>query len=89
MVKDAVHPDGSPGYIWGIGEGPKGNQPVTYNKVPGSEDFGVKCFLFAGSGIYKLDLDMQLIDIPILNPVYLPQTGFEVSTYYVLLLSPL
>lgn len=29
-------------------------QPVTYNKEPNFEDYGLGCFLLAGSEVYKL-----------------------------------
>lgn len=55
MVKDAVHPNGFLGLVQGTGKEPKDSQPVTYDKVPDFEDFGVGCFLLAGSEIYKLN----------------------------------
>lgn len=33
---------------------PKDGQPVTYTSIPDFEDYGVGCFLLAGSEIYKL-----------------------------------
>ena len=55
IVKDAVHPDGLLGYVQGTGKEPKDSQPVTYDKIPDFEDFGVGCFLLAGTEVYKLD----------------------------------
>ena len=55
MVKEAVHPNGCLGYVQGTGKEPKDSQPVTYDKVPDFEDFGVGCFLLAGSEVYKLE----------------------------------
>ena len=55
MVKDAVHPNGFLGRVQGTGKEPKDSQPVTYDKVPDFEDFGVGCFLLAGSEVYKLN----------------------------------
>lgn len=55
MVKDAVHPNGFLGLVQGTGKEPKDSQPVTYDKVPDFEDFGVGCFLLAGSEVYKLN----------------------------------
>ena len=55
MVKDAVHPNGFIGLVQGTGKEPKDSQPVTYDKVPDFEDFGVGCFLLAGSEVYKLN----------------------------------
>lgn len=54
MVGDAVHPDGFLGYVQGTGKEPKDGQPVTYTSLPDFEDYGVGCFLLAGSEMYKL-----------------------------------
>jgi unsaturated rhamnogalacturonyl hydrolase len=54
VMKDAVHPNGFLGYVQGTGKEPKDSQPVTYTSVPNFEDFGLGCFLLAGSEIYKL-----------------------------------
>lgn len=55
MVQDAVHPNGCLGYVQGTGKEPKDGQPVTYDKVPDFEDYGVGCFLLAGAEVYKLN----------------------------------
>lgn len=55
VVKDAVHSNGFLGYVQGTGKEPKDSQPVTYNTVPNFDDFGVGCFLLAGTEIYKLN----------------------------------
>ncbi|MES1220531.1 MAG: glycoside hydrolase family 88 protein [Bacteroidota bacterium] len=54
LVKDCVHPDGFLGYVQGTGKEPKDSQPVTYTTIPDFEDFGLGCFLLAGSEVYKL-----------------------------------
>jgi unsaturated rhamnogalacturonyl hydrolase len=54
MVKDCVHTDGMLGYVQGTGKEPKDGQPVGYDKVPDFEDYGLGCFLLAGSEVYKL-----------------------------------
>ncbi|MCD8310018.1 MAG: glycoside hydrolase family 88 protein [Prevotellaceae bacterium] len=54
MVADAVHEDGMLGYVQGTGKEPKDGQPVTYDTVPDFEDFGIGCFLLAGTEVYKL-----------------------------------
>ena len=54
MVKEAVHPDGFLGYLQGTGKEPKDGQPVTYDSKPDFEDYGLGCFLLAGSEVYKL-----------------------------------
>ncbi|MBQ3070539.1 MAG: glycoside hydrolase family 88 protein [Tidjanibacter sp.] len=54
MVKEAVHKNGFLGYVQGTGKEPKDGQPVTFKSKPDFEDYGVGCFLLAGSEIYKL-----------------------------------
>jgi unsaturated rhamnogalacturonyl hydrolase len=54
MVKDCVHPDGMLGYVQGTGKEPKDGQPVGYNNMPDFDDYGLGCFLLAGSEVYKL-----------------------------------
>lgn len=54
MAKEAVHPNGFLGYVQGTGKEPKDSQPVGYDHEPDFEDFGLGCFLLAGSEVYKL-----------------------------------
>jgi len=54
MTKDALHKDGALGYVQGTGKEPKDGQPVTYTSKPDFEDYGLGCFLLAGSEVYKL-----------------------------------
>lgn len=54
MLKDAIHNDGFLGYVQGTGKDPAAGQPVTFDKVPDFEDFGVGCFLLGASEYYKL-----------------------------------
>jgi unsaturated rhamnogalacturonyl hydrolase len=54
LVEDCVHPNGFLGFVQGTGKQPSDSQPVGYDKVPNFEDFGLGCFLLAGSEIYKL-----------------------------------
>ncbi|WP_276503775.1 glycoside hydrolase family 88/105 protein [Terrimonas pollutisoli] len=54
MTKEAVHPDGKLGYVQGTGKEPKDGQPVGYDKTPDFEDYGLGCFLLAGTEIFKL-----------------------------------
>lgn len=54
MVKDCVHPDGFLGWVQGTGKEPKDGQPLSYNKIPDFEDYGLGCFLLAGSEVYKV-----------------------------------
>ena len=54
MSKEAVHPNGKLGYVQGTGKEPKDGQPVGYDKTPDFEDYGLGCFLLAGTEIYKM-----------------------------------
>lgn len=54
MVKESVHKDGFLGFVQGTGKEPKDGQPVTYTSKPDFEDYGLGCFLLAGSEVYKL-----------------------------------
>ncbi|MDI9364297.1 MAG: glycoside hydrolase family 88 protein [Flavobacterium sp.] len=54
MAKDCVHPNGFLGFVQGTGKEPKESQPVLYNREPDFEDFGLGCFLLAGSEVSKL-----------------------------------
>lgn len=54
LSKECVHPNGFLGYVQGTGKEPKDSQPVSYTNTPDFEDFGLGCFLLAGSEIYKL-----------------------------------
>lgn len=54
LLKDCVHTNGVLGYVQGTGKEPKEAQPVTYDRIPDFEDFGLGCFLLAGSEVYKL-----------------------------------
>jgi len=55
MVAKSLHPDGFLGFVQGTGKEPKDNQPVGYDVVPNFEDFGLGCFLLAGSEVYKIE----------------------------------
>ena len=54
MVTEAVHPDGVLGYAQGRAAGPSDGQPVTRDSTPNLDDFGVGCFLLAGSAVVGL-----------------------------------
>ena len=54
MAKECVHPDGALGYVQGTGKEPKDGQPVSYDHMPDFQDYGLGCFLLAGSELYKL-----------------------------------
>jgi unsaturated rhamnogalacturonyl hydrolase len=54
LVNESVHPNGFLGFVQGTGKQPSDSQPVGYDNVPNFEDFGLGCFLLAGSEIYKI-----------------------------------
>ena len=54
MVVDCLHPNGFLGYVQGTGKEPKDGQPVTLDSMPDFEDYGLGCFLLAGSEVYKM-----------------------------------
>ncbi|AVR45601.1 family 88 glycosyl hydrolase [Christiangramia fulva] len=56
MAKESLHDNGFLGYVQSTGKEPKNGQPLTYDKVPDFEDYGLGCFLLAGSEVYKLEI---------------------------------
>ncbi len=54
MTTESLHPNGFLGYVQGTGKEPKEGQPVTYTSKPDFEDYGLGCFLLAGSELYKM-----------------------------------
>jgi rhamnogalacturonyl hydrolase YesR len=54
MLKDCLHKNGFLGFVQSTGKMPSDGQPVTYDKVPDFEDFGLGCFLLAGNEVYKM-----------------------------------
>jgi unsaturated rhamnogalacturonyl hydrolase len=54
IVSNCVHPDGFLGYVQGTGKQPSDSQPVGYDRIPNFEDFGLGCFLLAGTEMQKL-----------------------------------
>jgi hypothetical protein len=54
MVKESLHDNGFLGYVQGTGKQPSDGQPVTYDKAPDFEDYGLGCFLLAGGEVYQL-----------------------------------
>lgn len=54
MVNDSLHPNGFLGYVQGTGKEPKEAQPVTYDREPDFDDFGLGAFLMAGVEVYKM-----------------------------------
>ena len=54
LTRDCIHEDGKLGFVQGTGKEPKDGQPVNYTSTPDFEDYGLGCFLLAGSELYKL-----------------------------------
>jgi unsaturated rhamnogalacturonyl hydrolase len=54
LLDKAVHENGFLGYVQSTGKDPSAGQPVTYDKVPDFEDYGLGCFLLAGTEVSKL-----------------------------------
>lgn len=54
LSKESIHPNGKLGYVQGTGKEPKDGQPVSYDNTPDFEDYGLGCFLLAGSEVYNL-----------------------------------
>lgn len=54
IVNDAIHPNGFIGYMQSTGKEPSTGQPLSYDKIPDFEDYGLGAVLLAGSEIYKL-----------------------------------
>jgi unsaturated rhamnogalacturonyl hydrolase len=54
MVSASLHPNGMLGYVQGTAEKPADGQPLAYDKAPNVEDFGLGCFLLAGSEVYQI-----------------------------------
>lgn len=54
ITKDALHENGFLGWVQGTGKEPKDGQPLSYDKEPNFEDYGLGCFLLAGSEVYKI-----------------------------------
>ena len=56
LIKNSLHPDGKLGFVQGTGKEPKDGQPLDFNKTPDFEDYGLGCFLMAGTEIYKMKM---------------------------------
>ena len=54
IMNNCIHPNGFLGYVQGTGKEPQDGQPVTYDKMPDFEDFGLGCFLLATAEVYKM-----------------------------------
>lgn len=54
LQNDALHTNGFLGWMQSTGKQPSDGQPLSYDKVPNFEDYGLGAFLLAGSETYKL-----------------------------------
>lgn len=54
LVNESLHKNGFLGYLQSTGKEPKDGMPLSYDKIPDFEDYGLGCFLLAGSEIYKM-----------------------------------
>ena len=54
ITSEALQPNGFLGYVQSTGKEPKDGQPVTVDKMPDFEDYGLGCVLLAGTEIYKM-----------------------------------
>ena len=59
LITESLHPNGFLGFVQGSGIQPKDGQPVDYDKVPDFEDFGLGCFILAGTEMYKLEKSIE------------------------------
>lgn len=53
-IASCVHKDGFLGYVQGTGDRPASSQPVTYEKEPDFDDYGLGCFLLGATEYHKL-----------------------------------
>lgn len=54
LTTESLHTNGFLGFLQSTGKEPKDGQPLNYDKIPDFEDYGLGCFLLAGSEIYKM-----------------------------------
>lgn len=59
MVNDALHENGFLGYVQSTGKQPSDGQPLSYDKPPNFEDYGLGAFLLAGSEIFQLQASLD------------------------------
>lgn len=55
MIDAGLQKNGFLGYVQSTGKEPKDGQPLSKDKIPDFEDYGLGCFLLAGSEVYKMD----------------------------------
>lgn len=54
LIDNCVKENGFLGWVQGTGASPTDSQPVTPDKAPDFEDFGIGCFILAGAEVCKL-----------------------------------
>jgi rhamnogalacturonyl hydrolase YesR len=54
MLQYSLQQNGFLGWVQGTGKEPKDGQPVTAASMPDFEDYGLGCFLLAGTEVYKM-----------------------------------
>lgn len=54
LANESVTASGFLGYVQGTGKEPKDGQPVTVSSLPDFEDYGLGCFLLAGTEVWKM-----------------------------------
>ncbi|MBK9934742.1 MAG: glycoside hydrolase family 88 protein [Cytophagaceae bacterium] len=54
MNKTSLHSDGMLGYVQSTGKEPKDGQPLSFEKKANFEDYGLGCYLLAGTQVYLL-----------------------------------
>ena len=55
MISESLHENGFLGWLQSTGKEPKDGQPLSYEKIPDFEDYGLGCFLLAGAELYRLE----------------------------------
>lgn len=54
LATESLQPNGFLGYVQGTGKEPADGQPVTVDSMPDFEDYGLGCFMLAGTEIWKM-----------------------------------
>jgi unsaturated rhamnogalacturonyl hydrolase len=57
LSEEALHDDGFLGYVQATGKDPAAGQPVTWDRAPDFEDYGLGAFLLAGTEVHELAED--------------------------------
>lgn len=55
MINESLHNTGFLGYVQSTGKEPKDGQPLSYEKIPDFEDYGLGLFLLAGAEVYRIE----------------------------------